>query len=116
LREGLVRDNILIMARKYAIIEINGRQEMVSEGDTVNILGALEGDTYKFPKVLGYYDGELKLGKPLLSGVEVSGMVIAPAKTKKIRVAKFKAKSKYHKVVGHRQDCVNVKISSIKQA
>ena len=111
-----MHDNILIMSRKYAIIEINGRQEMVSEGDTVKILGALEGDTYKFPKVLGYYDGELKLGRPLLSGVEVNGMIVAPAKTKKIRVAKFKAKSKYHKVVGHRQDCVSVKISSIKQA
>jgi large subunit ribosomal protein L21 len=116
LHEDLARDNILFMSRKYAIIEINGRQEMVSEGDTVSVLGTLEGDTYKFTKVLGYYDGELKLGKPLLSGVEVNGLIMSPAKTKKIRVAKFKAKSKYHKVVGHRQDCVSVKISSIKQA
>jgi large subunit ribosomal protein L21 len=103
------------MSKKYAIVEINGRQEMVSEGDTVSVLGNLEGDTYKFTKVLGYYDGELKLGKPWLDGIEVNGLVMSLAKTKKVRVAKFKAKSKYHKVLGHRQDCVSVKISSIKQ-
>ncbi|MBU3978274.1 50S ribosomal protein L21, partial [Patescibacteria group bacterium] len=58
-------------------------------------------------------DGICKIGKPLLSDISVSAKVIEQFKGDKIRVAKFKAKSRYRRVQGHRQLLTRIQIEKI---
>lgn len=101
---------------KYAIIESGGKQYKAVEGailevDNINIEA---GKTHKFDKVLLYTaDGVCQIGKPLVSDISVSGKVLGQFKGDKIRVAKFKAKSRYRKVHGHRQLLTRIQIEKI---
>ncbi len=101
---------------KYAIIEAGGKQYKAVEGDILEVdkIDIEAGKTHKFEKVLLYTsDGICQIGKPVLSDVSVSGKVIGQFKGDKIRVAKFKAKSRYRRVQGHRQLLTKVQIENI---
>lgn len=101
---------------KYAIIRTGGKQYKVSPGDVLTV-ERLDGDKDQpldFSEVLLLNnDGEIKIGTPYVAGVSVKGTVIDHIRGEKIRVAKFKAKSRYRKVIGHRQELTTVKIDSI---
>lgn len=100
----------------YAIIETGGKQYRVSEGDVVLVekLDANEGEAVQFDRVLTVVkDGELTVGKPVVSGAKVTGKVVAQGKGKKILVFKYKAKSNYRKRQGHRQPYTKVVIEKI---
>lgn len=91
---------------KYAVIQLQGKQFQVSEGDEliVDRLEQAEGDKFDVTDVLLLVDGDKKsIGQPVVKGVKVSCEVLANNKGEKIRVAKYKAKSRYRKVIGHRQ-------------
>jgi len=91
---------------KYAIIQLQGKQYQVSEGDEliVDRLEKVEGDKFDVTDVLLFVDGDKKLiGQPIVKDVKVSCEVVVNNKGEKIRVAKYKAKSRYRKVIGHRQ-------------
>ena len=82
----------------FAIIETGGKQYQVSPDQTVRIekLKGEKGEAISFDKVLLVADGEaVKVGKPFVAGATVSAQVLSQAKGKKIRVFKYKAKSKY---------------------
>lgn len=101
---------------KYAIIESGGKQYKVSEGNIVEVdkLDVKAGNTYNFEKVLLYNaDGECQIGKPRVEGVSVSGKILEHFKGDKIRVAKFKAKSRYRRVHGHRSLLTKIQIEKI---
>ncbi|HYK08939.1 MAG TPA: 50S ribosomal protein L21 [Candidatus Eisenbacteria bacterium] len=101
---------------KYAVITSGGKQYRVSEGDTVVVekLGLSADDSYTFPEVLLFVDGDKKeVGTPAVKGVVVSGKVVGEKKTRKVRVAKFKAKAKYRRVTGHRSVMTHVRIETI---
>lgn len=102
---------------KYAVITSGGKQYKVSEGDVVLVdkIEAKEKDSYTFPQVLLFVDGETrKVGTPTVAGVSVVGTVMGQKKTRKVRVAKFKAKAKYRRVTGFRASVTEIKIDSIK--
>lgn len=90
---------------------------MVSVGDELEVerlSSATPGQTFPFEEVLLYVvDGVAKFGTPFVSGVSVKATVVEHTKGDKIRVAKFKAKSRYRRVTGHRQSLTKVKIDSI---
>lgn len=101
---------------KYAVIATGGKQYKVSEGDTISIekLVVEVGKEVIFDKVLFFADGAaFQLGTPHLVGATVTAEVLEQFKSEKIRVAKFKAKARYRKVYGHRQDLTKVKIGKI---
>lgn len=101
---------------KYAIIVSGGKQYKAAEGDILEVdkIDLEAGKTHKFEKVLLYTaDGICQIGKPLLSDVSVSGKVLEQFKGDKIRVAKFKAKSRYRRVQGHRQLLTRIQIEKI---
>lgn len=101
---------------KYAVVMSGGKQYRVSEGDTVAVdkLGLNPNDAYTFADVLLFVDGDTKqVGMPHVDGVVVSGTVVDEKKTKKIRVAKFKAKARYRRVIGHRSIVTTIKINTI---
>lgn len=99
-----------------AVIEITPRQFLVKEGEVlvVNNLDLKEKEVIT-PSVLLTYDGEkTQIGQPLVKGAVVKLEHIKTKKGKKIRVAKFKAKSRYRRVKGHRQLETHLRVKSIK--
>lgn len=96
-----------------AVIETGGKQYLVSPKEKVVIekLGAQAGDTVTFDKVLLTIDGDkVTVGKPVVSGVKVSGKVLEHSKADKIVVFKYRAKSRYRRKAGHRQNQTVVEI------
>lgn len=101
---------------KYAVIKTGGKQYKVMPGDIVEVerLGTEANKEITFPEVLLYTaDGTVKIGQPLVSGVTVAGTVVANVRGEKIRVSKYKAKVRYRKVRGHRQELTQVRIDDI---
>ncbi len=100
----------------YAIIKTGGKQYRVAEGDVICIekLNADEGEVVAFDEVLTLVDGDtVKVGRPLVDGVKVTGKVQMQGKGKKIRIFKYKAKSNYRRRQGHRQPFTKVVIEKI---
>ena len=97
----------------FAIIETGGKQYRVVPGEEVEVekLETEKGKKVSFDKVLLVKNGEkIEIGMPYLKGKVIEAEVIDQKKGKKIRVARFKAKSRYRKVLGHRQRITQVKI------
>ena len=100
----------------YAVIETCGRQYKVEKGDVVFFekLDVEEGKKVTFDKVMLLSDdGKVTVGTPYVSGATVEGKVVGNGRGKKIRVFKYKAKTKKKKTIGHRQDYTKVEITSI---
>jgi len=101
----------------FAIIKTGGKQYQVSEGDVLKIekLALVkEGDKITFDEVLLVEkDGVTTVGTPFVAGAKVSAEVITEGKGKKVTIVHYKAKVREHKVSGHRQPFVQVKITSI---
>lgn len=101
---------------KYAVFASGGKQYKVSEGDIVELekLKVEVGGSVVFDQVLLFVeDGSVKVGNPSVSGLTISAKVLSNGQGKKIRVAKFKAKARYRKVYGHRQELTKVQILTI---
>lgn len=102
---------------QFAVIETGGKQYRVSEGSAIRIEklpNVKEGSAVAFDKVLLTDDGaKTVVGAPYISGVSVKGKVIEEGRNKKIEVIKYKAKSRYFKLRGHRQPFMKVRITSI---
>ena len=96
-----------------AVIETGGKQYLVSSKDKVTLekLDGKVGDTISFDKVLLTIDGDkVNLGKPVVSGTKVTGKIIEHSKADKIVVFKYRAKSRYRRKTGHRQNQTIVEI------
>lgn len=101
---------------KYAIVQLVGKQFKVSEGDKVLVdrLETDEGKNFETTDILLVVDGEKrKIGDPLVKGAKIKFKVLTHQKGKKIRVAKFRSKSRYRKVRGHRQHQTTLEVVSI---
>jgi len=100
----------------YAVIKIQGKQFKVKEGDEIELekLAIKEGEKLQIKEVLLLVDNqEVKIGCPYLENVTIQAEVIKQHKGKKIRVATFKAKSRYRRVKGFRPQLTRVKIKKI---
>lgn len=101
----------------YAIIQLQGKQYKVQEGDelVVDKLELEKGKKLTTNDVLLVSDGKkAKIGTPFVKGAEVSLKVLEQGKGEKIRVLKYKSKSRYRKTQGHRQYLTKLKVESIK--
>lgn len=101
---------------KYAVIKTGGKQYRVSEGETLAIekLENKEKDSIIFDQILLVsQNNKLFFGQPFLSGFKVKAQVLKQFKDKKLRIAKFRAKSRYRKIKGHRQQKTKIKILQI---
>lgn len=91
---------------KFAVIQLAGKQFKVQKGDklTVDRLDQTEGKNFKVDKILMLADGERQMiGQPLVDKASVTLKLLKNKRSKKLRVGKFKAKSRYRRVYGHRQ-------------
>ncbi|MDP3958129.1 MAG: 50S ribosomal protein L21 [bacterium] len=100
----------------FAIIETGGKQYRVKKGDTIRVekLEGKDGDAVTFDKVLLSVGRDMELGAPFLAGATVTGKILSSGRGKKIEVLKYKAKSRYRKLRGHRQPYTIVAIESLK--
>jgi large subunit ribosomal protein L21 len=98
----------------FAIIKTGGKQYKVAEGDVLRVekLESKDGNVV-FDDVLLVVNGEVKLGKPVVSGAKVSAKVLEEGKGEKKMVFRFKSKTRQHKKKGHRQPYTKIQITKI---
>ena len=95
---------------------ISGSQYKVEEGQqiTVDNLNLKETDTAKTDKVLlAVNDNKVQLGSPYLNNASVEYQVLKNYQGRKLRVFKYKAKSRYQKTRGFRAQLTDIKILKI---
>lgn len=99
-----------------AVIQVGGKQHLVSEGDTLLIdLVAPETKTVDVETLLVIDGDSVKVGQPTVKDAKVVTEIIEPqVKGDKIRVIRYKSKKRVHKEMGHRQKYTQIKIVSIK--
>lgn len=100
---------------EYAIVEIAGKQYKAQVGKTLLVDSMQTADQeVTIPNVLAYHsDSQTLVGTPFVAEASVTAKVVGATKAKKVRVLRFKAKSHYHKVTGHRQPHTKLVISAI---
>jgi len=102
---------------KQAVIATGGKQYLVSAGEilVVDKLKGKEKDLIKFSQVLLVVDKNLecRIGTPYLKGAVVQAQILKHDRGEKIRVARFKAKSRHRKVKGFRAELTQIKIKKI---
>lgn len=99
-----------------AIIETGGKQYLVSPKTKIQVekLPGAEGDKVSLDKVLFTTEGsKVNIGKPFISGAVVEAKILKQARSKKVLVFKYKAKSKYRRKQGHRQHYTELEIVKI---
>ncbi len=101
---------------KFAVIKTGGKQYVVSENDEI-VIDNLNADVDAMVTFDTLAQGDLEaetieMGKPLLD-IKVQGKVVENMKGDKIRVARYKSKTRYRKVTGFRPMLTRVKIVSI---
>lgn len=100
----------------YAIIEAGGRQHRAEPNKIVKMdkLDANTGDIVTFDRVLAVFDGEnTRIGAPYVEGARVVGRVVQQGRDRKIVVFKYKPKSNYKRLRGHRQHFTQVQITEV---
>lgn len=104
---------------KYVVFRSGGKQYKASENDV------LEVDKLPFNKdqevelndvLLMVWDNKTKIGTPNLKDVKVKVKVLDQVKGDKIRVSKFKAKSRYRRVIGFRPLLTRIQVQKIELA
>jgi large subunit ribosomal protein L21 len=104
---------------KYAVVRINGHQYRVEEGQEIVVdkLEAKKSQEIEIPEVLLVVDGErLEIGQPLISQTKIKAKVLENLKGEKVRIAHFRAKSRYRKTRGFRALLTRIRIEKIETA
>lgn len=100
----------------FAVIEANGRQLKVKEGDLVRldrVSGEADAEVV-FDRVLFAHDGtEFFIGSPLLAKASVTARILRQTKDRKIDVFHYKPKKRIRKRYGHRQPVTELRIEKI---
>ena len=100
----------------YAIFKTGGKQYRVKPGDVLDVekLPLEVGSTAEFDEVLAVSDGgEVNFGMPTVPGARVLAEVQGHQKDRKVIVFKYKAKTRYRRKRGHRQNYTRVLIQDI---
>jgi len=89
----------------FAIIEANGKQYKITDSCEIEI-EHLEGELAKkvtFDRVLMLVDGEkIEIGTPYIEGKSFEAEIAEQKKGKKIKILRFRAKSRHRRKVGFR--------------
>lgn len=100
----------------YAIVKTGGKQYKVAEGDQVKVekIEGEAGTSVSLSPILVVDGASVTSDADALAKVSVSAEIVEQTKGPKIRIHKFKNKTRYHKRQGHRQKLTVVKITGIK--
>lgn len=99
----------------WAVIKTGGKQYKVAEGQTISVekLAGEKDSKVAFDQILALGGETVVVGTPLVEKAKVTGKLLETYKDKKIRIVKFKSKSRYLKINGHRQQKSRVLIEKI---
>ncbi len=100
----------------FAIVEMSGFQEKVTEGEKLSIplQDAAVGAKVVFDRVLLISKGDtVTLGKPTVDGAKVEVTVLGHGKEDTIRVYKMRRRKRYRRTQGHRQQYTEVEVTKI---
>ena len=100
----------------YAIINDNGRQHKVSEGDHIAIdrVNLKPGETVEFSEVLLFSDGDtLLIGTPTVKAAKVVAEVKGIITAEKVFATVYRRAKNSRRKVGNRQKYTEVTIKSI---
>lgn len=103
-------------ATGYAIVETGGKQYRVKVGDRLRVerLAAEAGSDIALDRVLLLGGaGTTTIGAPVVDGASVGARVDDHIRGEKIDVFKYKAKKRYRRKIGHRQELTEITITSI---
>jgi len=102
--------------KKFAVIIINNHQYKVAEGFDLDVqkIEGEPGTKLEFTDVLlKVNDKDVTVGKPTIAKSKVTAEIVEQFKDKKVTINKFKAKARYRKKIGHRQQLTKIKIKKI---
>ena len=101
----------------YAVIRTGGKQYRVTPGQrlVVERLDGERGDRVAFNEVLLVRgeDGTVSVGAPTLDDASVTAEIADQKRARKIPVFKYKAKTRYRRLRGHRQHETHLRIAEI---
>ncbi len=100
----------------YAIVKIGGNQYKVRKGERIQVprISQKEGEEIEITDVLLLVsNGEVKIGQPTISNVRIKAKIVSHLKEEKIKVKRFKAKSRYRKTKGFRQSLTEIEIGEV---
>ncbi|NMB91543.1 50S ribosomal protein L21 [candidate division WWE3 bacterium] len=100
--------------QKYVVVKLGGKQYLVQEGDTIKL--ERQPKPLKLDVLLYSEDGVIEVGESELKSVSVKASIVEEKLDKKVRVARFKKKSRYERVRGHRQPISIVRIDKISRS
>lgn len=101
---------------QYAVIKTGGKQYRVSVGDSIAVerLPSEAGNDITLDEVLLIGgDGTTKVGTPVVEGASVSATVETHFRGEKLVIFKYKAKKRYRRRTGHRQEQTRLTITGI---
>lgn len=104
------------MSAMFAVVVISGKQHVVRVDDEIVVehIDGNDGDTTVFDEVLLVSDEKkTEIGTPTVKDVVVQAVIVKQQRGEKVRVRRFRAKSRYRRAVGFRQEETVLKITSI---
>ena len=100
----------------YAVVETGGKQYKVQVGQTIEVdkLPFAVGEKVSLDKVLLVAtDKSVKVGNPNVEGAKVEATVTLQDAYRKILVFRYRAKKRYRRRSGHRQEFTRLRIDRI---
>ncbi len=100
----------------HAVIKTGGKQYLVQKGDILKVekLKKDKGEKVKLDSLLLFDNksGDIKVGKPVLKK-KIKAEILEHGKGKKIKVLKYKPKTRQRKKKGARQPFTKIKILEV---
>lgn len=101
----------------FAIVKTGGKQYVVRENETLKVekLDTEAGKSLSLEVMLvGNEDGTgVKVGAPLVKGASVEAKVMEQGRADKVIIQKYKNKTRYRRLRGHRQPFTKIQITKI---
>ena len=101
----------------YAVIETGGKQYRVQVGQALDVerLPVEAGEDVEIDRVLmvGGEDAGVRIGTPTVAGARVVATVAEHHRGEKLIIFKMKAKKRYRRKTGHRQELTRLTIKDI---
>ena len=99
----------------YAIVRSGGKQYRVEEGALVSVdsLAGKVGDSVTLGEILVIADGDDVKAGEALGGAKVTAEIVGHGKGPKIRVLRYKNKTRQRRGRGHRQSETTLRITKI---
>jgi large subunit ribosomal protein L21 len=99
-----------------AVVRTGGKQYRVRQGSVIDVsrLPAEPGSRVELSDVLLVSDGDnITVGAPVVEGATVVAQVVDHGRAKKVINFRYKAKTRFRRKMGHRQDYTRIKVEDI---